>query len=362
MIQQRLRDHGFPVGRLPTGSRNCITDVADVRVGHITLREPDKGICTGVTAILPHGGNPFRVKSTAASHVINGFGKTTGLVQVEELGTLESPLLLTNTFGVPAATEGALRWLMERDPSIGDSAGSVNVVTAECNDGWLNDLRGLHVRPGHAFRAIECARGDRRSEEGSIGAGTGMICFGWKGGIGTSSRRITTERGVGHIGVLTLTNFGRPEDLTILGVPMDRIAPETMESPPDGSVIIVLATDLPMDARQLKRVARRSAFGLARTGSFAYHGSGDIVIAFSNARLQPHVPDDSILSAGHLAEDGPLISRCFRAAAEATEEAVYNSLFQTETITGRQGRSIPILPPSAVLERLKEAGLLGRDV
>ncbi|MGB0089960.1 MAG: P1 family peptidase, partial [Planifilum fulgidum] len=220
MARKRLRDYGLGAGVLPTGKENAITDVEGVWVGHCTLWQGEE-VRTGVTAILPHPGNLFREKVPAAVHVINGFGKTAGLVQVEELGTLESPILLTNTFSVPAVTEGALQYLMERDAGIGEGAGSVNVVVAECNDSYLNDMRGLHVRPEHAREALRRARGGP-VEEGCVGAGTGMVCFGWKGGIGTSSRRISAGGDPYHIGVLVLSNFGKREDFHLLGVPVGR--------------------------------------------------------------------------------------------------------------------------------------------
>ncbi|MFD1408744.1 P1 family peptidase [Kroppenstedtia eburnea] len=354
MSKKRLREYSYSVGRLPTGVHNSITDVARVQVGHTTLNKPSQGILTGVTAILPHDGNPFQEKVAAAVHVINGFGKTTGLIQVEELGVLESPILLTNTFSVPAATEGGLRWLMKGNPAIGGRDGTVNVVTAECNDGLLNEIRGLHVRPEHALEAIQGARGDCPVAEGAVGAGTGMVCFGWKGGIGTASRRVSVPGLSGHIGSLVLTNFGDPEDLTILGVPMAGLQAIPTTSTTDGSIIIVLGTDLPLDSRQLKRLAKRATFGLARTGSIAHHGSGDIVIAFSNAHRQPHRPETPLLTSCRIAEDGPLISLCFRAAAEATEEAILNSLFLAETATGRDGRTVPALPRKEVIKRLRK--------
>lgn len=353
MTKKRLREHGYSVGRLPTGVHNSITDVAQVQVGHTTLKEPSQGILTGVTAILPHSGNPFQEKVAAAVHVINGFGKTTGLIQIEELGVLESPILLTNTFSVPAVTEGGLRWLMEANPTLGRQDGTVNVVTAECNDGLLNQIRGLHVRPEHALKAIHSAQSNRPAE-GGVGAGTGMVCFGWKGGIGTASRRVSVPGLSGHIGSLVLTNFGDPEDLTILGVPMTGLRERPTPSSTDGSIIIVLGTDLPLDSRQLKRLAKRATFGLARTGSIAHHGSGDIVIAFSNANRQPHRSETPVLTSRRIAEDGPLISLCFRAAAEATEEAILNSLFLAETVTSREGRTVAALPQKEVLKWIRK--------
>lgn len=355
MSRKRFRDYGFAVGKLPTGKHNSITDVPGVTVGHVTLHTDtqDSSVRTGVTAILPHGGNVFREKVAAASYVINGFGKTTGLVQVNELGTVESPIMLTNTFSVPAVTEGALQYMMEMDAGIGEQAGSINIVTGECNDRLLNDMRGLHVRPKHAVEAIRQATGDRPVAEGAVGAGTGMVCFGCKGGIGSSSRRITMSGKDCHIGVLVLTNFGRAEDLTILGQPVGaHLRDKAMErgrGNNDGSIIIVLGTDVPMDARQLRRVAKRAGIGLARTGSIAHHGSGDIVIAFSNGNRFQHEPEADLVSSTILREDGPLMSECFRAAADATEEAIYNSLFMAESTRGHNGSEVQALSVEIVL-------------
>lgn len=360
MVRKRVRDYGLTVGELPTGKWNSLTDVPGVAVGHVTLRDgktDETAVCTGVTAILPHSGNLFREKVAAAACVINGFGKTTGLVQVNELGLIESPLMLTNTFSVPPVTEGVLMHMMLKDKGIGADAGSLNVVVGECNDSRLNDMRGLHVRPEHAVQAIKAAQADVAVVEGAVGAGTGMVCFGWKGGIGSASRQIQIGQIAHHIGVLVLSNFGAREDLTILGYPVGRRlsgadTPGVQRNSPsddghinrDGSVIIVIGTDIPLDARQLKRLCKRAAFGLARTGSIAHHGSGDIAIAFSNANRIPHEPDAHFVGIPVLREDGPLISQCFRAVVEATEEAVLNSLFMAETTVGKQGNEVQALP------------------
>ena len=359
MSKKRMRDYGLSVGQLPTGRLNSITDVPGVSVGHVTLNTDSAGssVRTGVTAIIPHQGDWFRRKAVAASYVINGFGKTTGLVQVDELGTLESPVMLTNTVSVPAVTEGTLRYMMSQDAEIGDQAGSLNVVTGECNDRHLNDLRGLHVRPEHAEEAIRLARQavGQPAAEGAVGAGTGMVCYGWKGGIGTSSRQIIADGNPYHIGVLVLTNFGHSEDLTLIGQPIgERLLHNAKERKnDDGSIIIVVATDLPVDARQLKRIAKRAGMGLARTGSIAHHGSGDIVIAFSNGNLIPHSPKEDFLAMKVIREDGELISQCFRAVTEATEEAIGNSLFMAETTSGQDGRTAHALPVDEVISLLR---------
>ncbi len=330
----RLRDLGFVVGTLAPGEHNAITDVRGVRVGHVTLSGRTgypESVCTGVTAILPHGGDLVQHKLQAACHVINGFGKTAGLVQLEELGQLESPILLTNTFGVGAALEGGVRYLILRDPRMGDTRPTPNVIVGECNDGYLNDMREMPVRPRHAIAAIENATGGR-VPEGAVGAGTGMRCCGFKGGIGTASRRVP---GSDHtVGVLVLSNFGSAEDLTILGVPVGRHLHPDDFLPQDGSIIMVVATDLPWDALALRRLAVRTAFGLARVGSVASHGSGDIAIAFSTA--------DAVRPAYN--DGGRLATGAFHAVVEATEEAILNSLTQAETTVGREGRVVPALP------------------
>lgn len=359
MNRKRLREYGLQVGQLPTGKWNSITDVPDVRVGHATVSSGNglgQEVCTGVTAILPHQGNLFREKVCASSFVINGFGKTTGLVQIQELGVIESPIMLTDTFGVPAVTEGAIRYMMQQDDCIGDSSGSLNVVTGECNDSFLNEMRGLHVRPEHALQAIQAAK-RAPIEEGCVGAGTGMVCFGWKGGIGTSSRKIEVEDQSFHIGVLVLTNFGTSKDLMILGSPIGHhLIPDQLSGQakkPDGSIMIIVGTDLPMSSRQLHRLAKRAGFGLARTGSIAHHGSGDIVIAFSNGNRIPHNPEGNFQTYKSIREDGPLMSLCFRAVVEATEESILNSLCMASTTTGRLSRTIQALPMEQVLPMIR---------
>lgn len=359
MTKKRLRDYGFSIGTLPTGPSNSITDVKGVRVGHVTLNNPDgtkQGICTGVTAILPHTGNLFREKVPAAIHVINGFGKTAGSIQVEELGTLEAPLMLTNTFSVSSVMEGTLQYMMQRDHGIGDDAGSINIVVGECNDSYLNDMRGLHVHSEHALLAIqEAMQHGENVIEGNVGAGTGMICFGWKGGIGTASRRIMVNEIPYHIGTLVLTNFGKQEDLTILGVPVGKLLQQkTQDIMQDGSIMMIIGTDLPMTSRQLKRLCKRAAMGLAKTGSIAHHGSGDIVIAFSNGNRLSHSSDNELQEIKAIAEDGSLISECFRAVVETTEEAIYNSLFMATTTYGRADRVIHALPVEKVIPLLKQ--------
>lgn len=332
----RARDHGLVCGTLAPGALNAITDVPGVRVGHRTLTGP--GLATGVTAILPHGGNIFRDKPLAACDVINGFGKTVGLVQVEELGFLETPVLLTNTFSVAACTEALVRHAIAANPDIGRATGTVNAVVGECNDGPLNDIQAMAVSPQHALAAIEAAE-DGPVAEGNVGAGTGMTCFGFKSGIGTASRRLNLAGGR-HLGVLVLANFGRAGDLVL----PDGRRPhpkEAVAAPERGSVMMVVATDAPLDQRQLARVARRAGAGLARLGACWGHGSGDIAIGFTTANCLNHDERADTVALTRL--NDARIDVLFRAAAEATQEAVLNALCAAEPMAGRDGRVRPSL-------------------
>ena len=332
----KVREKGIIVGKLPTGEKNCITDVDGVMVGHITLDYPlDEGgteyACTGVTAILPHQGNLFKEKVAAASYVINGFGKTTGLIQVNELGLLESPILLTNTFAVPAVTQGTIEYMLEDNPEIGETTGTINVVVGECNDSYLNSIRLFPVKSEHAIEAIKKAS-DQRAEEGAVGAGKGMVCFGFKGGIGSASRIVEGYT----IGCLVLSNFGKEEEFRYFRQSQVNGLTETA----DGSIIIVLATDAPLSDRQLLRLAKRCGIGLGRTGSHYSHGSGDIVIAFSTAQKVDHFTDENTETRIQIREDQPIKNQLFTSVAEATEEAILNSLSQAVTTKGRAGRVV----------------------
>lgn len=344
MKRVKAREQGLTIGRLPTGKKNCITDVKGVKVGHVTIHGPlpstDEYACTGVTAILPHEGNLFREKVVGASFVVNGFGKTTGLVQLDELGVIESPIMLTNTFGIPAVTQGTLEYMLEQSEEIGDTTGTINIVVGECNDSYLNSIRSFPVKAEHSKEAIQKAKSMSEAEaipEGAVGAGTGMVCFGFKGGIGSSSRLVTDEASnqTYTVGGLVLSNFGKPEELRIQGrYPEPASLKQMLKEPPDGSIMMVLATDAPLSDRQLKRVAKRCAIGLGRTGSHYSHGSGDIVIAFTTSTDQ-HSP---------FREDGPCMNQLFTAAAEVIEEAILNSLTQATTTIGRKNRTIRQLP------------------
>ncbi|GIN90947.1 aminopeptidase [Siminovitchia terrae] len=351
MGRVKIRELGLEIGSLPVGKKNCITDVKGVQVGHVTLKYPEENeefVCTGVTAIIPHAGNIFRENVAAASYVFNGFGKTTGLVQINELGRLESPIMLTNTFGVPAVTQGTLQYLLEQNPEIGDTTGTVNIVVGECNDSYLNSIRSLPVLPQHARKAIDNASSGR-VEEGAVGAGAGMVCFDYKGGIGCSSRIISIEGAEKKytIGCLVLSNFGKQEELWNYSSYSKKVKTSHSQEPvveSDGSIIMVLATDAPLNERQLQRVAKRCGIGLGRTGSHMSHGSGDIVIAFSTAQVFDHFSNDCTEQVIQLRDDKSVMNSLFTAAAEATEEAIYNSLSNAKTTRGRKGREVKEIP------------------
>ncbi|RHW39109.1 S58 family peptidase [Neobacillus notoginsengisoli] len=343
----KIRERGIKIGRLPVGTKNCITDVGGVKVGHVTLDYPIEGddyACTGVTTILPHNGNLFKEKVTGASYVLNGFGKTIGLVQVQELGVIESPIMLTNTFGVPAVTQGTLEYMLAENPEIGDETGTINIVVGECNDSRLNSIRRMPVKPEHAMEAIKKASDDI-AEEGAIGAGKGMVCFGYKGGIGSSSRIIRSGSATFTIGCLVLSNFGNKEELLNwrFSSDLEPSVPSHPE-PADGSIILVMATDAPLSSRQLLRVAKRCGIGLGRTGSHFSHGSGDIVIAFSTADKISHSTDEMFETRTQLREDHPVMNELFAGAAEAAEEAILNSLSQAATTKGRNGNVVYAYP------------------
>jgi D-aminopeptidase len=360
----RARDIGLAPGVFQPGPLNAITDVAGVRVGHTTLISGDD-VHTGVTVIVPHGGNLFQQKVPGAVFVGNAFGKLAGSTQVDELGTIETPIALTNTLAVGAAVEGLVKWTLSQ-PGNGDVR-SVNAVVGETNDGGLNDIRGLHVRPEHVLSALAAAH-DGAVEEGSVGAGTGTRAFGWKGGIGTASRRIDARYGGYTLGVLVQSNFGGV--LTMGGAPVgkelgrysfasargnpltDRAAVDVSADPGDGSCMIVVATDAPLDARDLKRLAARAVFGLARTGSSYSNGSGDFAIAFSTAgSLRVSAADAAPQTRTLLPTEG--ISPLFQAALEATEEAVYNSLLKATTVKSRAatGEELPVARVKEILQK-----------
>jgi D-aminopeptidase len=325
----RARDLGLACGALPPGDRNAITDVPGVLVGHCTIA--DGPVCTGVTAILPHDGDMFQMKPIAAPAVTNGFGKSVGLVQLGELGTLETPILLTNTFAVGPCAGALIRRAIAADPEIGRRTATVNPVVLECNDGYLNDIQALAVTEADALAAIEAATED--FPVGAVGAGTGMSCFGFKGGVGTASRRLRLDGATYHLGVLVLANFGRSGDLRLPDG--RRVDPEAGVEEEQGSCIVVIATDIPLECRQLTRVGRRAGAGLAWCGSFWGNGSGDIALAFTTANPVAQEPDGEFQDRRVLAEGR--IDRLFQATAEATQEAVLDALAAAETTEGRNG-------------------------
>jgi D-aminopeptidase len=349
----RLRDLGAEPGIFPTGPLNAITDVEGVRVGHRTLIQGES-VRTGVTAILPHGGNLFQSKTPAAVYVGNGFGKAAGFLQIQELGNLETPIVLTNTLSVGTAIEAVVAWTLEQPGN--QDVRSVNAVVGETNDGFLNDIRGRHVTAEDVRAAIAAAH-TGPVEEGSVGAGTGTIAFDWKGGIGTSSRKLSENLGGYTVGALVQSNFGGI--LTIDGVPVgERLGRYSFQKElakrETGSCMMVLATDAPLSSRNLERLAKRAVLGLARTGSFLSNGSGDFVIAFSTKNLVPYEPKQRTLAVEEVNNDA--MSPLFLAAVEAVEEAVYNSLLKATTVTGHQGHTGEAIPVERVREMLVEAG------
>jgi D-aminopeptidase len=339
----RLREFGIKTGVLEPGPLNAITDVFGVRVGHITLIE-GRDIRTGVTAILPHEGNIFQEKVPAAVSVANAFGKLTGSTQVDELGSLETPIVLTNTLSVPIAADALIEYTLSQPGN--ESVQSVNPVVGETNDGWLNDIRGRHVKKEHVLEAVHRAVGGP-VDEGNVGAGTGTTCFDFKGGIGTSSRRLPEIRGGYTVGVLVQTNFGGV--FQIKGVLVSELLGQSETEPGSmtesgGSCIVVVATDAPLDARNLKRLAKRALLGIARTGGYYSHGSGDYAIAFSTSpevRI-PHRAEAPTRMVTLLRDER--VSALFLAAAEAAEEAILNSLFRADRMEGRAGHVAEALP------------------
>ena len=356
----RAREIGLQIGILKPGTNNAITDVAGVLVGHLTLWSGED-VRTGVTAILPHGGNVFQDKVPAAVVVGNGFGKLVGTTQVEELGNLETPIVLTNTLSVFAAADALIDYTLRQQGN--EEVRSVNPVVGETNDGYLNDIRAGHVGREHVLAAIRAAAAGP-VPEGTVGAGTGTRCFGFKGGIGTASRRLPKAAGGYVVGVLVQSNFGGV--LTVDGAPVGEqlgrfYLKELVDAQEaeEGSCMIVVATDAPLDARGLKRLGRRALLGLAATGSPMTHGSGDYVIAFSTAEAVrvPHAARRRERTQTIL-RDGAL-SPLFQAVREATEEAILNSLFRATSVTGFHGRKVEALPLDRVVEICRRYGVIG---
>jgi D-aminopeptidase len=355
----RARDLGIKVGRFATGRFNAISDVRGVLVGHSTIikGEPpgDRGrevVRTGVTAILPRSGNVFDAAAVAGGFVLNGAGEVSGLTQVMEWGLIETPILLTNTLSVGTCSAAAVEYMVDAYPSIGREADVIIPVVGECDDSWLNDIAGGHVNSQHVHDAIDSATTGPVAE-GNVGGGTGMMTCGFKGGIGTSSRRLPSENGGYTIGVLVMSNFGLMGDLRVDGIPVGRILePEfaRLETRRQsyGSIIAVLATDAPLHAHQLGRISRRVALGIGRAGSYAAHGSGEIVIAFSNANSVPRKPKKAVYRLKVLVDTQ--MDSIYQAAVEATEEAILNALCMATDMVGQDGHYAPALP----LDRVRE--------
>ena len=338
-MRRRLRELGHSVGRFPTGALNALVDVPGVLVGHRTLIEGDR-LRTGVTAVLPHGGNLYEEKVLGACHVVNAYGKAAGLTQLAELGTIESPILLTNTLSVGAAWEGGLRHLLDQNPGAARDRDTVNVIVGECFDGWLSDARALAVRPEHALEAIAGAS-TAETAEGAVGAGTGTTCFGFKSGVGSSSR---VARGHG-LGCLVVSNYGARRDLHLLTGPGVAPPGDAAEPPAQGgSIMIVLGTDAPISERQLRRLAARGTFGLGRAGSFASNSSGEYVIAFSTAHRLAHRVERDRDEFSFLRDDSVAMRDLFEAAGEVVYESVLNSLCAADALTGRDGNRAEAFP------------------
>jgi D-aminopeptidase len=351
-------------GVLARGPRNGITDVTGVAAGHYTMVEgegvwrPGKGpFRTGVTVVLPHEGNLYEEKVPAAVHTINGFGKVAGFEQVRELGNLETPIALTGTLNVPRVADALITAAIEQNPYIGvgfDDDGrkgytSVNPVVGETSDGFLSDIQARPIGE-REVRAALSAASTSPVAEGAVGAGAGTSCYGWKGGIGTASRVIPARLGGLAAGALVQSNFGRPEELIVCGVPVGRtLRPQNAADPhAQGSIMIVLATDAPLDNRQLGRLCRRAAFGLARTGSTCHHGSGDFVIAFSTAYRIPDRANSNLIEGHSLVNEAKIINALSLAVIESVEEAIYNSMMMAHTVVGRDGNTRYALPVDAV--------------
>lgn len=356
----RARDFGIQIGVIPTGTLNAITDVEGVSVGHFTLIKSDS-VRTGVTAIIPAEGNIFQHKLPAAIFSANGFGKLAGYTQVKELGNLETPIVLTNTLAVGTAMNAVVKYTLAQEGN--ENVQSVNALIGETNDGWLNDIRGFHIQESHIQQALSNAKTGVVAE-GNVGAGTGTMCFGFKGGIGTSSRKLPASLGGYTVGVLVQTNFGGV--LQIDGVPVGEELGQfsfknQLLNNVDGSCMIIVATDAPIDARNLERLARRAFLGLGKTGGIASNGSGDYIIAFSTFKENTvkHSSDEKKASAVLLANDA--ISPLFMAAIEATEEAIINSLFAAEDISGKNNRKAKALPEKEVIEILKKYNRIKND-
>jgi D-aminopeptidase len=359
----RARDTGIGFGDLPAGPKNLITDVTDVKVGHCTiirgsgpLKVGQGPVRTGVTAILPHGRNMFKEPVKASFFDMNGCGGLNGALQIREFGLIDTPIVLTNTMSMGIASEAVIRHMVRSSPNVGNTEDTIIPIVSECDDSFLNDSQGLHVREEHVYAAIDDARD--HFAEGAVGAGTGMSCYDFKGGIGSSSRIATVEGERYTVGALVLSNHGDRDELRIDGVPVgSKIAPPAKKRLEQGSIVTVVATNAPVDSRQLGRLARRVFLGLAATGFRSHNSSGDIALTFSTANM--HERGKKGLLTDHLLQDKE-ITPLFRAVADCAEEAVINSLFKAETVEGRDGNTSFALPIDETLEIMRSHGRLVR--
>ena len=361
--RRRVRDLGVVIGTHAPGPLNAITDVEGVRVGHVTLHRgegelrPGEGpVRTGVTAILPHGGDLWREKVPAATWVLNGTGEMTGSIWIQTQGALEVPILLTNTMNVGRVMDGVVAYMLKHYPDVGIGDGVVAPTVAECDDSTLNDARGVHVSIEDTVRAIESARGGPVGE-GAVGAGTGMMAFDFKAGIGTSSRVLPADQGGYTVGALVNANMDERRNLLVGGVPVGREITDRMPTKgQEGSIVVVLATDAPLDHLKLERLASKASLGLARTGARSHHGSGDLFIAFSTANRVPHYPKERTYTLRVVADAH--LDPIFEAAQEATEEAILNALTMATTSVGRDGNTAYALPLDRLVAILKKYGRL----
>ncbi|GAA0862703.1 P1 family peptidase [Paraclostridium tenue] len=337
--------YNIKIGNFKKGKNNLITDIYGVKVGHVTLDEGD--IKTGVTAVLPHSENIFKEKVMASSYVINGFGKSMGLIQIEELGNIETPIILTNTLSIGTACNGLIKYMLSENEDIGDTTGTVNPIVLECNDGFLNDIRSFYLKEEHVLDAIKNAK--KIFDEGSVGAGTGMSCYQLKGGIGSSSRIIKLDETEYTVGSLVLSNFGLKKDLMING---EKLIKETFDNEiselEKGSIIIIIATDIPLSERQLKRLSKRASISLGRTGSYLGNGSGDIVVTFTTQNKINHYEKRDIVSINIINEKK--IDLVFRALIESVEESIISSMINSKETVGRKNNI-----RKSILEYLNES-------
>jgi len=360
-MSQILRDHGVRVGGMEPGETNSLTDVPGVLVGHATVID-GPSIRTGVTAIRPHPRDLFAEKVKAASVVLNEFGKPIGLPQIDELGVIETPILLTSTMAVGKVADALITWVLDHRDVGAPPVTSLNPIVAECNDSYLNDIRARRIEGRHVYAALDGARGGP-VEEGALGAGAGVSAFEWKSGIGSASRRVMVAGETFMLGALSLPNFGFREELRIQGRPIGHCLSDIDRDPaapsPDGSIIVVLGTDLPLSHRQLGRLARRAGIAIARTGGTCHHTSGEFVIAFTTADPVPTDPNRALLTERRLNDAHRAIDPVFTAVIEAVEESILCALFEADSMTGVDGHHRAALPRERVLALLRDPRSVG---